>query len=1688
MVNTPVFANIQKLISIITLSCFILTVMSSGMYGQTLSKPVYDSDDIFDKMGVVQSNLGKITNINDSSSDITVINIQDLHCHKQTQLNISRIIKEINNKFSLESIYVEGGYGNIDTGWLDQINDDDFKDKIMEELLEEGYLSAAEYFAVTNGRHNFLKGLDSSELHNENLKRLSTVIQNQSKYKESLSGIEKELKILNSQYVNGRNKRFTKHINSYLNGKTDSVKFYTFLFKYINKINNNPQDYNNITAIKTEDYPNMSMFLGLSKEYQDLNVDVINDELSQFLSSLKGRMTYSVYKKLLEYTDNFKDTERLVEFLSRLPADFTPDISKNYTLLDKFFAIKRMNQRINPVSLMNEERSLIGQIRMALSKNVTEQEISYITDFSKYFKDYLTYSLTASDWKYFKLGFDKFYDIYAKYAVIDRIAGLKNDMKELNRYYEVNDIRNSIFVSNILKGENPVSVLSDSNVKIRTVEEILKQSKEIKIVITGGYHSEDLLELLNEKNVNTIVITPRVKSKIEQANEKYTEIVREQNKIKAQALAFRLASCSVESDQRILLAKAAMHVLGTEDIDFAKRKLMEYGIQVGDITIPESSDEAVRKEQSDGRIKKIGSLMTKIINLIISPDMILNPGETIDTALIAMFEILVIQGVYFSKGFSPYVEEADPADKQTLFKKFDAVILSRLPAVIQQGIVDLNAEETAGAVKKETALSKIEEILQKDLKDLVGELKKKSKYRLGIKKNSFIDKIILRFAPSEYMMESIDYQLKQIEAEISTKKNDIENMEIIPLAQITDMSMRESAVQNTVNMLKEFRSNLDILNQLKISLEEIRAQMTLISSKNYDYKINERLKATTEKFERAEQNFNILLNEFMNAISKVYSDENTKQHSMKVAQYTQTITKYIPEEYKKAYGPYFEYYLAIAAILHDVGKNTVPDGILNKSGNLNENEFEIMKSHAEKGAQILNASGFEMFSFGAQYHHERFDGKGYPDQLIDGQIPLIAAIISLADSYDAMISKRIYKDELYRYIAIGRIKHDEKIYFNPVVTEAFMKAVYNGEFTPLRKGEIDYLLETSMENSDMIAMPQNFEIVKESIQKGQGVWETAFRTAVKEIPNAFYDKPFKTKNEKTSAAGIKNNFSLTSKISRISGRIADAVKNIILFETSVVKQVVIDYKYIKSTGISDAVKKFGSGVSMDKNGTIHIPPVLIVKDIENIPAKERKNTGLKVKGKTIWKVEAKDMLVYGAGGALIEDISKTLGSDVVKEELERILRKSGHKINLAVDMIMTSDSQNERILFQKHITSVQSEEIETRTTAGQAEYLGAVLGIRSAIALSQGEKIIISLEKVEDRELLMQKIKNGRSRKIITETQYKKLKAKNENIDGEFMNLRKEGIDLYIKFDKGQIEEEYRQKGFSGYIFENKITDYYSGDTVNIKILNDEQNVTLKYLEEIMTSSQEPLVVNIDVLEKVFKQNRDILDSYDMLNLLIGSIETTFKIGDLTPYSAKETAYNINFEKIPEISKEKREEFAVLSDDELIDMERIKTMLNLSGNDIINITMQDIEEETVKKAFMKAVREKILAKSMLKEHNKNYGLKDKKLEIMLGRFVLEQLRSNDKTTVSIPEDFIGNEENMMKFINKLQFDIENLNASVLKETDKSEIESLYGAKAVAVNTVIELILVFADDNKFKSLDKLENDDDAKNYRAMLSAA
>jgi len=132
--------------------------------------------------------------------------------------------------------------------------------------------------------------------------------------------------------------------------------------------------------------------------------------------------------------------------------------------------------------------------------------------------------------------------------------------------------------------------------------------------------------------------------------------------------------------------------------------------------------------------------------------------------------------------------------------------------------------------------------------------------------------------------------------------------------------------------------------------------------------------------------------------------------------------------------------LKIAALLHDIGKIGISENLLNKKSALNHKEKRSLSEHPLMGVEILNPiSEFKDVLLGVKYHHERYDGKGYPFRLKGNQIPLVASIISVADAYDAMTTHRPYRKALSNERAIRQIKINRGKQFNPVVVDAFLK-------------------------------------------------------------------------------------------------------------------------------------------------------------------------------------------------------------------------------------------------------------------------------------------------------------------------------------------------------------------------------------------------------------------------------------------------------------------------------------------------------------------------------------------------------------------------------------------------------------------------------------------------------------------------
>ena len=168
-------------------------------------------------------------------------------------------------------------------------------------------------------------------------------------------------------------------------------------------------------------------------------------------------------------------------------------------------------------------------------------------------------------------------------------------------------------------------------------------------------------------------------------------------------------------------------------------------------------------------------------------------------------------------------------------------------------------------------------------------------------------------------------------------------------------------------------------------------------------------------------------------------DKYTSGHSLRVAYYSRLIAKeaHLPE--KTCEQIYF------AALLHDVGKIGVPLEIINKIGKLTDEEYEQMKQHPVFGDQILSSIHLAPYlAVGARSHHERYDGRGYPDGLVGEEIPEIARVIAVADAYDAMTSYRSYRAPLDKHAVRNELKKGIGTQFDPTFARIMLRLMDDG--------------------------------------------------------------------------------------------------------------------------------------------------------------------------------------------------------------------------------------------------------------------------------------------------------------------------------------------------------------------------------------------------------------------------------------------------------------------------------------------------------------------------------------------------------------------------------------------------------------------------------------------------------------------
>ena len=173
-------------------------------------------------------------------------------------------------------------------------------------------------------------------------------------------------------------------------------------------------------------------------------------------------------------------------------------------------------------------------------------------------------------------------------------------------------------------------------------------------------------------------------------------------------------------------------------------------------------------------------------------------------------------------------------------------------------------------------------------------------------------------------------------------------------------------------------------------------------------------------------------------------DEYTGGHSERVGLYAQLLAREIAPQYGLTEEDIVR--IHYIGLVHDIGKIGVADSVLNKAGKLTSEEFSLMKRHTEIGYELMSSMGSEIEGVldGVRSHHERYDGTGYPDGLKGEEIPLVARILCLADSYDAMTSNRVYRKRLTNEEVRYELECCLGSQFDPKLTEAFIKLIERG--------------------------------------------------------------------------------------------------------------------------------------------------------------------------------------------------------------------------------------------------------------------------------------------------------------------------------------------------------------------------------------------------------------------------------------------------------------------------------------------------------------------------------------------------------------------------------------------------------------------------------------------------------------------
>jgi putative two-component system response regulator len=299
---------------------------------------------------------------------------------------------------------------------------------------------------------------------------------------------------------------------------------------------------------------------------------------------------------------------------------------------------------------------------------------------------------------------------------------------------------------------------------------------------------------------------------------------------------------------------------------------------------------------------------------------------------------------------------------------------------------------------------------------------------------------------ADFDLVLVDYEMPKMDGiSLIRALRAIPKLADIPIAMITSIENDQVRMQALEAGATDFMPKRPQSLEMKVRLRN------LIRLGSAVRKLNDRaadlageVAAATRKLQEREEEIILRL-----ALALEYRDNDTGEHTLRVAQYSRLIAEQL------GLTPRFCRDIYLAAPLHDIGKVAIPDQILLKPARLNEAEMAVIQTHTAIGKRILADSRCELIQLGAEIaiaHHERWDGNGYPHGLKDRNIPIAARVVAVADVFDALTTKRSYKEAMPLDVARTYLVENKARQFDPACVDAFLSRW--DEVTAIATGQV----------------------------------------------------------------------------------------------------------------------------------------------------------------------------------------------------------------------------------------------------------------------------------------------------------------------------------------------------------------------------------------------------------------------------------------------------------------------------------------------------------------------------------------------------------------------------------------------------------------------------------------------------------